>query len=166
MKRPWILGLLLLLTILAVAATAQFLGRGKGGSRAIEAFVDPKLNLQEGPWMLSSSRMSRGRAVHVSRQNLPDGGVRVVVDDANTFSGDTVTIDLEEGPAGSVRARAKVEWIGDMGPPFEGTWQDLVGGVTLSSAPLRDAHPLIIDFTLHEKGGDYPGCEHGVVSVP
>jgi len=47
--------------------------------------------------MLSSSRMSKGRAVHVSRQNLLDGGVRVTIDDANTFSGDAVNLNLKEG---------------------------------------------------------------------
>jgi hypothetical protein len=61
---------------------------------------------------------------------------------------------------------AQVDWEGDMGPPFAGSWRGVIGGIQLSSSDLANAHPLIMEFTLHKKGGAYLNCEHGVVAVP
>ncbi len=174
MKKSLSVLLVMLWTVLvAVAATGwghrkddRIAGSVVSKADSIELFVDPHLRLEGEPWMFSSLRMSKGRGIGVKREDLAEGTVRIVVTDANTFGGDTVTIDLTKAPNGSVQAMARVNWERDIGPPFEGSWHDLVGGVTLSSAALQESHPVIIEFTLNEKGGDYPGCEHGVVSVP
>ncbi len=174
MKQLGLVVLFLLWTMLVVGGTLRWVHRkddrlaDETSTKAdpIDVSVDPHLKLEDDRWMLSSLRMTRGAGVNVRREELPGGGIRVVATDANTFGGDTVTIDLTKAPGGSIQGMAKVDWERDMGPPFAGSWRGVMGGIQLSSSDLANAHPLIIEFTFHEKGGDYPGCEHGVVSVP
>lgn len=165
------IGLLIVWTALVVAGTVFWMRR-EGPELAltrahpIEVSVGDWVRLGSEPWMLSTWRMTRGKTCNVKRENLSEGGIRIVVDDANGFSWDTVTLDLTKAQDGSIRGTAKVDWTRDMGPPFTGSWGGVTGEVWLNSSDLVGAHPLLIEFTLREMGEDNPGCEHGVVSVP
>ena len=174
MKRLGLAVLLLLWTALVAVGTARWIQRKDARpaeatstpTDAIDVSVEAYLKLEGEPWMLSSLRMTRGAGVRVRREEIPGDGIRVVVTNAGTFGGDTVTIDLTKAPSGSIQGMAKVDWESDMGPPFTGSWRGVIGGIQLSSSDLANAHPLIMQFNLHKKGGAYPGCEHGVVVVP
>jgi hypothetical protein len=174
MKWVLLLGFALLWTLVVAAGTISWILRG--GYNPLEAmFTRPQLvdtsvgdwvRLDGDSWMLSSWRMSKGAELHVNRQATPSGGVRIVVDDADGFSWDTVTLDLARRTDGSVEARGRVDWTTDFGPPFDGSLSNVTGSVALSSSDLAGAHPLIIDFTLRGLSGGHQVCEHGIVAAP
>jgi hypothetical protein len=171
MKRTRLVVLVLLWTTLVSLGTARWVQRRAGAQPishgAIEVAEIPHMTLRGEPWMLTSLRMSQGpNAMHVKREALSGGGLRIVVDDADGFSWDTVTIDLvKDSVASPLRASVKVDWTTDMGPQ-SGTWSDVTGWIDLSSSDLSSADPLVIQFTLRKTGGEYPDCVHGALTVP
>jgi hypothetical protein len=133
--------------------------------RAIDASVEDGLELDGEPYMHSSWRVSRGEEVHVKREIRADGVTRLLVDDQNGFSWDTLCIDLSRRKDGTIRAEAIVCWTADFGPPHDGTLGNLNGKVVLSSSNWSGADPLIVDFDVQGQGLDELVRENGRVVV-
>lgn len=160
----WFIGIVL---CISTAAGTHLVDRGlRRGPRAVETLVDDSARPVETPWMLSTWRLSKGNEIHVSRAVDADGGVRLVIDDGNGFSWDTVTLDLAKDALGKIRSKAKVDWTKDFGPPFDGSFENVEGHVELSSADIANAHPLDVEYELSGSIGNRPVCEHGHVVVP
>jgi hypothetical protein len=172
MKQTLLVSAFILVVVAALAVGGYWARRKAGGpglakdSEPIWTSVSDSVGDGEEPWMLSSWRMSRGSAVHAKRETLPDGVVRITIEDSSIFSGDTVIIDVESGPEGTIQATARMNWSRDFGPPFKGSNDLPTGSVMVSSADIAGAHPLAIEYDLHGVGEDASTCEHGLVLVP
>jgi hypothetical protein len=117
-------------------------------------------------WMLSPLRLSKGDAVQATRTALSPDAVRVVVADPDGFSGDIITMDLDKGSDEKIHAIVRVDWIGDMGPPFDGSYEGITGTIHVNSADLVGAHPLVVDYALSGRATANAICEHGSVTLP
>ena len=133
----------------------------------VRASVADWVPLDGKSWMQSGWRTSRSNEVHVKRKLIASGQLRVVVDDRDGYSWDTVTITLQRAADHTIQADAIVKWHKDFGPPFDGTLADLGGSVEVSSADLSGATSLMLRFDLHGTGpGNTPWQDHGVVAIP
>jgi hypothetical protein len=175
LKRVMIVSALLVWTGVIVLATAYWMLVGTGAQAFRSLFPVPApmslsierwMHIDDEPWMLSRNGMVKAGEIHAKREILPDGIVRLVIDDANGFSSHTVTIDLSTGSDGAAMANAMVDWIRDAGKPSHGTMSNLVGHVGVDSINWTGEQPLVVSFDLHGQIAGAPSCVHGEVSIP
>jgi hypothetical protein len=175
MKRVWVLVALAVWTAGVVFATTALVPRRLPQPQPAEQlpkasavqFSSGNWDSEEGGrWMLADQHFARTDAVHVNREDLADGGVRVRIDNADGFSSDVVTIELHRDPDARVHADASVEWTSDFGPPFRGEMAHLTGYVTIKDGGWAGPLPLVVNFELHGLIAGIPQCVHGEVSAP
>jgi len=111
---------------------------------------------------------SDGEHVHLRTSKLDDGGLQLVISNAEGFASQTTTIDLIHGPGSDVLARVEVHEYWDSGPHAE-NWEKPSGWILVGRRDWSDLsaeHPLYVRFHLVDGAEPYGPCVQGFVRVP
>jgi hypothetical protein len=182
MKRALIVCGLLAWTIGVVFATASWMSVGNGVQvfrvlfprrDLVALFVGNQVTMEGDGWMESPLVPMNYDGVQVSREDLPDGGVRLVISESyfiacnfeSGFSWHTVTVDLHKKADGNAYAETQVDWTLADDPSAGGTFTNLTGNVDINSLDWTSAKPLVMKFNLAGLLSGCPSYVRGSVSV-
>jgi hypothetical protein len=119
------------------------------------------------PRYTTSMGTVEGDQVQLRTTNLENGGLQLVISNADGFSNQTTTIDLLRGPGSEILARAEVYEFSDNGPS-QRYWKQPAGWILVSrrdwSNPSNE-HPLSVRFHLVDGTEPFSPCIQGFVRV-